>query len=88
MTEHGAHGPVPRQGLGDELPDADLAGARRQPGEQGRSDAAVLPRVGDDEGHLGRPGRAGQDVEAGDGDDLAVVVERDEGLPLAGGRRS
>ena len=74
VLEDPHHRAVLRQHLGDEAPDAALAGGRGEVLEQDRAQAAALVGVLDQEGDLGVVG-AGVPVVAADADDL--VPEQD-----------
>ena len=78
VVEHGQHGPVVSQRVGDEPVDSDVACSPRQVLEQTCAQPAALPAVGDHERHLGI-GAGVEAVEAGDTDDLSVG-DGDDGL--------
>ena len=68
VLEHGEHGSVVGQDLGEELPDPGLAGDRRDMMHQDRAEAVALIVVDDRERHFGLA-RFGDD-EAGAADDF------------------
>ena len=81
VAEDRQHAAVVEEGVSHEPADAEFPGPLGQTGEQCGPETSPLPRVGDDESHLGLLATVGKTIEPTHANDL-VVMDGDHGLSV------